>query len=56
LAFAMFCHRSWKTAQQYDTFCGAAKQNAEESDDSPCSAVIVCGFEACRSIDAGLRA
>jgi hypothetical protein len=52
-AFATFCHRSWKTAPQYATVCGAAKRNAEESNDSRCSAVIVFGFEVCCSIDAG---
>jgi hypothetical protein len=49
-AFATFCHGSWKTAPQYATVSDAAKRNAEKNDDSRCSAVIVFGFEACRSI------
>jgi hypothetical protein len=52
-AFATFCHRSWKTAPQYATVSDAAKRNAEDNDDSRCRAVIVFGFEACRSIDTG---
>jgi hypothetical protein len=35
IGFATFCHRSWKTAQQFDASCGAATRNAEESGDSP---------------------